>query len=252
MTVRRWAPPGLKPAPARVRARPPNFADCLGRSGRVLPGKALNRQRQFDGIHECDQRRHARARQDRNHREHHPYRCDRCCPRAGGAGRVEEPCHTAAKRGSPQGGAGDDGDRRGPGACSNRRCEQGRGVLAGRPRSGDDVVIAGGFPIEVDAAGEPAHRGMQPSNGSCDGLQQLQPVVVPREVRVLVHDHLIERRIVQPLDQGPADDDERAAESDCAGARKTFRDPQLGRAARARARHRPQRQLPFTDGVEGR
>ena len=140
----------------------------------------------------------------------------------------------------------------GRGPAATAACEQRRGVLAGRAGAGDDVVIAGGFAIEIDAAGEPAHRGVQPANGAGDGLEQLQPVVVPREVRVLVHDHLIERGIVQPLDQGPSDDDDRAAESDRAGARETFRDPQLGRAARARARVRPQRQLPFARGVEGR
>ena len=95
-------------------------------------------------------------------------------------------------------------------------------ILAGRPGSGDDVVIAGGFAIEIDVAREPAHRGMQPANGTCDSLQQLQPVVVPREVRVFVHDHLIERGIVQPLDESASDDDDRAAESDCAGTSKTF------------------------------
>ena len=160
----------------------------------------------------------------------------RRCPRARGARRVEEPCHPAAKRGCAQGGAGNDGERRGPRRRRRPPPRAGPCVLAGRAGAGDDVVIAGGFAIEVDAAGEPAHRGVQPANRTCDSLEQLQPVVVPREVRVFVHDHLIERGIVQPLDQSPSDDDDRAAESDCAGARQTFRDPQARQGgARARA-----------------
>ena len=93
---------------------------------------------------------------------------------------------------------------------------------------------------------------MQSGDGADEHLQQLPPVVVPHQVRLLVHHDLIECGIIERIGEPAADEDDRTTEPERTGAGEIVRYPELRAPACGTASLQPQWQPRFARRVERR
>ena len=141
-----------------------------------------------------------------------------------------------------------------PGFRIRRRShrEQGGGVAARGPGARHDAIVARGLAVDIQPSREESHGRVQSSETADDGLQQLRPVVVAIEMRLLVHHDLVQRFVVERVGHGARHEDDGPAESERARSSHAVGGSKFGCPVAAVASRDPQRQARFARTVEWR